>query len=25
MPEAFLGYTIGGIAFFAMGMLKGLE
>jgi hypothetical protein len=25
MPEAFLGYTICGIAFFAMGMLKGLE
>ena len=25
MPEAFLGYTIGGIAFFVMGMLKGLE
>ena len=25
MPEAFLGYTLGGIAFFAMGLLKGLE
>ena len=25
MPEAFLGYTITGIGFFAMGMLKGLE
>ena len=25
MPEAFLCYTFCGIAFFAMGMLKGLE
>ena len=25
MLEAFLGYTIGGIAFFVMGMIKGLE